>query len=378
LSSILSRSRLESVRSFPRPSDGALVVEDDRFLRVVGVVLDPNTSRERTAAFADFFAHDEPDFAGYCERVRARVGKLFPREVRLVETQDALRAALSGSCALVVESLHVGNEELAAGNALRVVQKFGWRPRNVDTAACAAKGIKVLTIRRRANIACAELAIALMLTLAKKLHRLSGRIGVEQLREIGYAYKPFDRRHTPNSNWPRISGLRTLNGATLGLIGLGEIGREIAIRAAALGMRILYYQRTQLPAAEEHELKATYAPLEKLLAESDWTIPQLPSGPATRSLIGRAQFAQMKPGAFLVNIARADVVDRAALIEALTSGRLGGFALDPLYEEPGRGDDELLGFDNVVLTPHIAAQPRFNALDDLADMMEALSKELTP
>ncbi|HEY6703015.1 MAG TPA: NAD(P)-dependent oxidoreductase [Xanthobacteraceae bacterium] len=360
------------------PSDGALVVEDDRFLRVVGVVLDPNTSRERTAAFADFFAHDEPDFAGYCERVRARVGKLFPREVRLVETQDELRAALPGSCALVVESLHVGNEELAAGRTLRVVQKFGWRPRNVDTAACAAKGIKVLTIRRRANIACAELAIALMLTLAKKLHRLAGRISVEQLRQIGYAYKPFDRRHTPNSNWPRISGLRTLNGATLGLIGLGEIGREIAIRAAAFGMRILYYQRTRLPEAEEHELKATYAPLEKLLAESDWVIPQLPGGPATRSLIGHAQFAQMKPGAFLVNIARADVVDRAALIEALRSGRLGGFALDPLYEEPGRGSDELLGFDNVVLAPHIAAQPRFNALDDLADMMEALSKELAP
>ncbi len=93
------------------------------------------------------------------------------------------------------------------------MQKFGSSPRNIDTAACAAKGIKVLTIRRRANIACAELAIALMLTLAKKLHRLVGRISVEQLREVGYAYKPFDRRHTPNSNWPRISGLRTLNGA---------------------------------------------------------------------------------------------------------------------------------------------------------------------
>ena len=83
-----------------------------------------------------------------------------------------------------------------------------------------------------------------MLTLAKKLHRLAGRISVERLAELGYPYKPFDRRHTPNSNWPRISGLRTLNEATLGIIGLGEIGREIAIRAAAFGMRILYHQRT--------------------------------------------------------------------------------------------------------------------------------------
>ena len=105
-------------------------------------------------------------------------------------------------------------------------------------------------------------------------------------------------------------------------------------------------------------------------------MPQLPSAPATKGLIDRARFAQMKPGAFLVNVSRADVVDRAALIEALKSGRLGGFALDPLYEEPGRSDDELLEFDNVVISPHIAAQPRFNALDDLADMMERLAKEL--
>ena len=90
------------------PADSALVVEDDRFLRVVGIVLDPNTSPERTAAYADFFAHDEPDFDGYCRRVRARVGKLFPREVRLVETQNEMRAALPGSPALVVESLRVG------------------------------------------------------------------------------------------------------------------------------------------------------------------------------------------------------------------------------------------------------------------------------
>jgi phosphoglycerate dehydrogenase-like enzyme len=355
-----------------------LAVEDDRFLRVVGVVLDPDTSPERRAAYADFFAHDEPDFDAYCRRVQARVGGLFPCEVRLFETQQELRAALPGSLGLVVESLAVGRQELAAGSDLRVVQKFGSQPRNIDTAACAANGVKVLTIRRRANIACAEHAIALMLMLAKKLHRLTGRIGAEQLAEIGLSYKPFDRRHTPNSNWPRVSGLRTLYGTTVGIIGLGEIGREIAMRAKAFEMRILYHQRSRLPQSEERELNATFVPLDKLLAESDWVVPQLPGGPATRGYIGRNELAQMKDGAFLINIARADLVDRGALIEALASGRLGGFALDPLYEAPGRSEDELLKFDNVVLTPHIAAQPRFNALDDLSDMMERLAKELAP
>ncbi len=360
----------------PTAKPAILVVEDDPFLRVVGIVLDPATAAERYAAYADFFAHDEPDFAGYCARVRARVGGLFPSQVRLVETAEDMRAHLPGAHGLIVESLPVGRIELAAGSDLIAVQKYGAMPRNIDGAVCAERGIKVLTFRRRANIACAEVAITLMLTLAKKMHRLAGRISAEQLAAEGYVYKPFDRRHTPNSNWARITGLRMLHDSTLGIIGVGEIGREIVLRAAAFGMRIFYHQRTRLPEAEERQLQLTFVPLERLLAESDWVVPQVPGGPSTRHLIDRTRFAQMKPGACLVNISRADLVDRTALIEALKSGRLGGFALDPLYEAPGRSDDELLGFKNVVLSPHIAAQPRFNALNDISDMLAGLAKDV--
>jgi phosphoglycerate dehydrogenase-like enzyme len=84
----------------------------------------------------------------------------------------------------------------------------------------------------------------------------------------------------------------------------------------------------------------------------------------------------MKPGARLINVSRAEIVERGALLAALRSGRLGGFALDPLYEAPGRDDDELLQFENVLLTPHIAAQPRFNALDDITDLVTALEEKL--
>jgi phosphoglycerate dehydrogenase-like enzyme len=354
-----------------------LVVEDDPFLRMVGIVLDPSTSAERYAAFADFFAHEEPDFDGYCARVRARVGGLFPSQVRLVETLEDMHASLPGARGLIVESLPVGPAEFnAAGGGLVAVQKYGVMPRNIDAAACAQRGIKVLTFRRRANIACAEHAITLMLTLAKKMHRLAGRISREQLAAEGYVYKPFDRRHTPNSNWPRIPGVRVLHGSALGIVGMGEIGREIALRAAAFGMRVSYYQRTPLPTATEQELAIKHLPLEQLLATSDWVVTQLPGGPSTRHLIDRARFAQMKPGACMVNIAWPEIVERTALIEALRSGHLGGFALDPQYEVPGRNDDELLGFKNVVLSPHIAAQPRFNALDDISDLVADLAKEL--
>jgi phosphoglycerate dehydrogenase-like enzyme len=203
-----------------------------------------------------------------------------------------------------------------------------------------------------------------------------GRISVEQLAQAGYIYKPFDRRHTPNSNWPRIPGVRVLYESTLGIIGLGEIGCEVALRAQAFGMRTLYHQRTRLPEAEERALGVTYVPLDLLLAESDWVLPILPSSPSTRGLIGRSELARMKPTAMLVNIARADVVERTALIEALASKRLGGFALDPLYEAPGRSDDELLTFPNVVISPHLAAQPRFNALNDLSDLCAGVAKAL--
>ena len=353
-----------------------LVVEDDPFLRIVQLVLDPDASAERFAAFADFFAHDEPDFAGWRDRLRQRVGQLFPAQVRLVATQDELAANLADARALIVEGLAVGAEEIAAAPHLKVIQKFGTDLRRIDTEACATKGIVVLGIRRRANIACAELAITLMLMLARRVNELHGRIAQDSLASFGHPYKPYDRRHTPNSNWGRVPGLETLYGKTLGIIGLGEIGREVALRAAAFGMRILYTQRRQAAAAVEREFQASYRPFEQLLAESDWILPLVPGGPQTRGLIGQAAFAHAKKSARLVNISRADVVDRAALIEALRAGRIAGFALDPLYEAPGREDDELLAFHNVILTPHIAAQPRFNALNDLADMIENIARAL--
>ena len=353
-----------------------LIVEDDPFLRIVQLVLDPNASRERFAAFADFFAHDEPDFAGWCAKVRQKAGGLYPAEVRLIETQEELHRNLADANGLIVESLSVGADDIAAAPKLKAVQKYGVDLRRIDQAACANRGVAVLSIRRRANIACAELALTLMLMLSRRVNELAGRISVEALAELGYHYQPYDRRYTPNSNWGRVPGLKTLYGTTVGIIGLGEIGREFALRAAAFGMRLLYTQRQRAPEEMERQYQATFRPMADLLAESDWVVPLVPSTPATQNLIGRAEFERMRQGARLVNISRAAVVDRAALLDALRSGRLGGFGLDPLYESPGRDDDELLKFPNVVMTPHIAAQPRFNALDDLEDMITALARKL--
>ena len=346
-----------------------LVVEDDPFLRIIQVVLDPRTTDERRSAFANFFAHDLPDFDGWCADLRHSASALYPAEVRLVSSQEELRAQLPGADILVVESLDVSAEELELSSNLTLVQKYGTILRTIDAEACEAKGVRVATLQRRANVACAEQTLALMLAMAKKLNRIDGLISTEQLSEAGYSPTTFDNRHTANSGWARISGLRMLYESTLGIVGMGEIGRELALRAAAFGMRVLYYQRNPLSASDEERYHAEYATLETLLGDSDWVSIQLPRGKATRGLIDGTRLRQMKEGACLINTAQAYHVDRDALIEALTSGHLGGFALDTPYEEPGRADDELLGFENVILTPHTAAQPRFNALNDFRDMI---------
>jgi phosphoglycerate dehydrogenase-like enzyme len=359
-----------------RASEPVLVVEDDVWARLIGVVLDPRTSDERWAAFADFMAPDLPDFGGWCDRVRGAAGPLFPSDVRLVSSSAELHGNLAAAQAIVTEALPVGEAELALAPRLKAVHKYGMIFRNIDVAACAARGVKVLGIRRRANISCAEQAFALMLMLARRAGELNGLISIEQLAGFGGAYKPFDRRHTPNANWGRFSGLRPLNGSTIGIIGLGEIGREIAARAVAFGMTVLYFQRTRLSPTDEAALKATYRPLDALLAESDWIVPQLPLDASTRHLLNRKRLALIKHGACIVNVSRAEIVERAALLDALRSGRLGGFALDVQYEEPGRPDDELLSFANVVLMPHMAGSPRHNGLRDIEDVITGLARAL--
>ncbi|MFN9491042.1 MAG: 2-hydroxyacid dehydrogenase [Betaproteobacteria bacterium] len=353
-----------------------IAVEDDPFLRLIGVILDPSTPAERIAAFSDFFAHDLHDFNGWLRELRTRLKRLHPSTVHIAEDAAQWPAALAQADVAVAESLPIGAAELAAAPRLRVAQKFGTITGNIDAAACAARGVGVRTLRRRANVACAEHALMLMLALARRLPETANRISIPQLQAAGFHPRTYDRRHTANSNWARIPNLSLLHGTTLGIAGMGEIGRELAQRAAGFGMNMLYYQRRRLPAETESGLHLQYADFDTLLEASDWVVICLPGNDSTRGLFEARRVNTMKPGARLINISRAEIVDRAALINALRSGRLGGFALDPLYEAPGRDDDELLAFRNVLITPHLAAQPRFNALNDMTDLLVGLEESL--
>jgi glyoxylate reductase len=160
-------------------------------------------------------------------------------------------------------------------------------------------------------------------------------------------------------------------GSTIGIVGMGNIGREVAKRARGFDMRILYHNRKRDEAAEA-ELGASYRSLPDLLAESDYVTLNVPMTPGTRHLIGRTQLRQMRPTAFLINVARGGVVDHEALLEALTEGWIAGAALDVTEPEPLPRDHPLLKLDNLVIAPHLGSatrQTRYNmakrAVDNL-------------
>ena len=353
------------------------VVENDSFLRLIQVVLDPTAPVERIEAFAHFCKHDTPDFTGWCDGIRARAQNIFPSDVHLVDSQAELLANVSGSSVIVVEELNVGAKEIAAsGDGLKIVQKYGFTTRNIDTAACERASVKVLTIRRRANISTAEQGLTLMLALARQLTQNANLISIKQLKNAGYEPTTYQRSHTPNGNWARIPGMVTLYQRQLGIIGLGEIGRELALRAIALGMRIVYTQRARLPADVEQQYQATYVSLDELLSTSDCVSLHLPRGPATVNFMSDREFSLMKTGAFLINVSQPNLVDRQALRRALASGRLGGYGLDTFYEEPGDANDPLIKFPNVIVTPHLGGSPRWNSLDDIEEVIVNLGKKL--
>ena len=347
-----------------------ILVESDHFLKIIPVMLDSRTSDEHVRAVADFFAHDVPDFLQWCERLRAEVPGLYPAEVEFAEDQADFDAKIEDADAVVVESLRVTRAAIEREKRLRAVQRYGAALTTIDVEACKERGIAVFPLRRVVNVAVAEQAFALLIALSKRIVEFNHVVTADQLRDAGYPVRAYDRRHIGGSNYGRVPGLRTLAGSTIGIVGLGEVGREIATRANAFEMSILYHQRNRLPPAEEMALGARHVSLHELMASSDYIVVQLPLNESTRGIIDRKALEIVKPGAILINCARAHLVDRDALVEALKSGRLGGVGMDVGYAEPAEPDDPLLSLDKskVILQPHLAIAHRENGLKDMRQL----------
>ncbi|MFM7074746.1 MAG: phosphoglycerate dehydrogenase [Planctomycetaceae bacterium] len=222
-----------------------------------------------------------------------------------------------------------------ASPRLAALSKYGIGVDKIDVAACTARGIPVLFTPGVNHTTVAEHAFLLMLALEKQLlfHADSTRAG----------------------GWQRATG-HELMGRTLGLVGLGRIGREVATRARAFGMRVLAWNRTWDGAfASAHGI--VRAPdLASLLRESDIVSLHTSLAPETRNLLDADTLRLLKPEAIVVNCARGEIVDTAAMAEALRSGRLRGYATDVLDEEPPRADHPLTRLPNCLVTPHVGSR----------------------
>ncbi|MGE3711256.1 MAG: 2-hydroxyacid dehydrogenase [Hyphomicrobiaceae bacterium] len=346
-----------------------ILVEADPILNVIPVILDPTIPPAHLDAVRDFYTFDVPEFDGWLAGVRQRIPGLYPSRVVFADSQADLADKIRDADAVIVESLNIGETELSNARQLKVAQRWGGQSAGIDVNACTARGVPVSVLRRRVNITVAEQAIALMMILGRRHNQLMGIVEADALKAKGFDLRPYNRTYSGNSNFARIPNVVSMLDSTLGIIGLGEIGREVAIRAKAFGMRTLYYQRSRLPAMDEMLLGATYAPLEEMLPQCDFVSLHLPLNASTRGILGRRHVEQMKKGVFLVNIARARLIDYDAVIWGLESGHLGGFGLDAGYHEPAADGEKLLSFPNAVLLPHTAPAHRMHALRDFEQMM---------
>ncbi|HEY5068753.1 MAG TPA: hydroxyacid dehydrogenase, partial [Candidatus Acidoferrum sp.] len=248
----------------------------------------------------------------------------------------ALREALADSEGLVVRSeTKVTPDLMDAARKLRVIGRAGVGVDNIDVPAATARGIVVMNAPDGNTITTAEHTLALLVALARNIPQANASVKAAK----------WERK--------RFIGAE-LQGKTLGIIGLGRIGRAVAARARAFGMKIVGHDPFIAP-DQARDLEIESASMDEVFSRADFLTVHTPLTSETRGLIGAPAFAKMKKGARIINCARGGLVDESALYDAIKSGVVAGAALDVFEQEPPPPDHPLLGLDEVIVTPHLGA-----------------------
>jgi D-3-phosphoglycerate dehydrogenase len=226
---------------------------------------------------------------------------------------------------------------LSRATSLKIVGRAGVGVDNIDVKAATEKKVLVINTPSGNAIAAGELAIAYIFALARKIPQASAS--------------------TKKGEWEKKKWMGVeVTGKTLGVVGFGNIGRQVAERAVGLKMKVLAYDPA-LPAGAAPPAGVTFASFDDLVSQSDFVTLHIPALPETKNLFGAATFAKMKKGAYLINCARGGIVDENALYETLKAGHLGGAALDVFEKEPC-GMLPLFELENVLASPHIGASTK--------------------
>ncbi len=250
-------------------------------------------------------------------------------------TSEELAELIRDADAVIVGNDKVDAAAIGAAQRLKVISRYGVGLDNIDLVAASARGIVVTNTPGANDNSVADFAMALILACVRGIPKATGLV--------------------KGGEWTRVFGVEVWQ-KTLGVIGVGRIGRGVVHRAGGFNMKVLCYDVIK----EEQWAKTnrvTYACLDEVLQQSDFVTVHVPLLPSTRGLISRRELGMMKPSAYIINTARGGIVDEDALYEALVSGKIAGAALDVLEREPAT-DSPLVKLDNVLITAHMGGYTR--------------------
>ncbi|MBN1101874.1 MAG: phosphoglycerate dehydrogenase [Deltaproteobacteria bacterium] len=276
------------------------------------------------------FGKDDPKLRETLEEI---VGEVVYNPLSRPLTSSELLTLVKDIDGYIAGLDHIDRSVMDAAGKLKVIARYGVGVDRVDIPAATARGVVVTNTPGANSVAVAELTIALMLALSRDLCHADAL--------------------TRRGGWPRYTGVG-LRGKTIGLVGFGSIGREVAARLKGFGCRILVSDPCVGPECSE-SFGVLLVPTDELLASSDFVSLHASSSPGTAGVVNRRFLQKMKPGSFLVNTARGELIDEGALQDALEGGHLRGAALDCFVKEPPPGDHPLLRLAQVIVTPHTGA-----------------------
>jgi len=267
-------------------------------------------------------------------------------------TQEEIIEGCKKADVLLVTATHVTRYLLNNLPCLKAVIRYGVGLDRIDLSAAREKGVVVCNVTGFCTEEVSEHVLAMMLNFARNIHGLQKTVRWGRWEYTGYP-------------------LHRLSYKTLGIVGLGEIGRTLARKAFALGMTVLGYD----PYIKDKEIASVkITTLEDILKNSDYISLHCPLTEKTRHLIGEREFKMMKPGAFIINTARGGIIKESALIAALQKGLIGGVGLDVFESEPPSGNNPLLAMENVIITPHMAWYSEESSLEVVTRVFEQLSR----
>jgi D-3-phosphoglycerate dehydrogenase len=277
---------------------------------------------------------DSIDQAGIDSMKRAGLNVDYKPEIKA----DELVRTAKGYDVIVVRSRTKVTKDVIEASSAKIIARVGVGLDNVDTKAAEAKKIRVINAPEAASIAVGELAIGLMISLARSITRADAEV--------------------KKGNWIKKELMGSqLSGKYLGIVGVGNIGRNIGRMAKALRMNLVGYDPYPISKEFISETGMIVTDLNTLVESADFITCHVPSTPETRHMFNAERLAKMKPTAYLINTSRGEIIDGNELYEALKAGKLAGAALDVFEVEPPT-NKQLIGLPNVVCTPHIGAQTR--------------------